>query len=52
MPSTSQRRIDREISQHRVGAGGEPLGEPTATPSGILERMPDDLRRKLPDDVV
>jgi putative transposase len=52
MPSTSQRRIDREISQHRVGAGGEPLGEPTAPPSEILDQMPDEIRRKLPDEVV
>jgi putative transposase len=52
MPSTDQRRIDREISQHRVGAGGEPLGEPLAPSSGILDRMPDEIRRKLPDDVV
>jgi putative transposase len=52
MPSTDQRRIDREISQHRVGAGGEPLGEPTAPPSGILDQMPDEIRRTLPDEVV
>jgi putative transposase len=52
MPSTDQRRIDRGISQHRVSAGGEPPGEPTAPPSGILDRMPDEIRRKLPDEVV
>jgi putative transposase len=52
MPSTDQRRIDREISQHRVGAGGEPSGEPSAPPSGILDQMPDEIRRKLPDEVV
>jgi putative transposase len=28
------------------------LGETPATPSGILDNVPDDLRRKLPDDVV
>jgi putative transposase len=37
---------------NRVGAGGEPLGEPTAPPSEILERMPDEIRRQLPDEVV
>jgi hypothetical protein len=52
MPSTSQRRIDQGMSQHWVGAGGEPLGEPTAPPSGILDQMPDEIRRKLPDEVV
>jgi len=30
---------------------GEPPGEP-APPPGILERVPDDLRRHLPDEVV
>jgi putative transposase len=52
MPSTDQRRIDRGVSQPRVGAGGEPPGEPTAPPSEILDRMPDEIRRKLPDEVV
>jgi putative transposase len=52
MPSTDQRRIDREISLTRVGAGGEPSGEPTAPSSEILDQMPDEIRRKLPDEVV
>src|ERR1700684_3222857 len=34
------------------GAGGEPLGETPATPSEILRDVPDDIRRKLSDDVV
>src|SRR5690242_7011265 len=33
------------------GGAGEPPGEP-APPSGILESVPDDLRRQLPDEVV
>jgi putative transposase len=33
-----------------VGAG-EPLGEP-ARPPGILERLPDEMRKKLPDELV
>jgi len=33
------------------GGAGEPPGEP-APPSGILESVPDDLRRRLPDEVV
>ncbi len=51
MPST-ERSFDSARGSHPVGAGGEPLGETPATPSGILDQMPDDLRRKLPDDVV
>ena len=35
---------------NRVGAG-EPIGEP-APPPGILEAMEDDLRSKLPDELV
>jgi putative transposase len=53
MPSTtSKRSIDRARVSNPEGAGGEPLGETLATPSGILEAMPDELRRKLSDDVV
>ena len=32
-----------------LGGAGEPLGEPAPAP-GILESVPDDLRRQLPDD--
>jgi putative transposase len=52
MPSTFKRSIDRARVSSSEGAGGEPLGEPPATPSEILRDMPDDLRGKLPDDVV
>src|SRR3984885_39738 len=51
MPTT--RRVD-PVVRARVfdrGGAGEPPGEP-APPSGILENVPDDLRRQLPDDVV
>jgi putative transposase len=37
---------------HPEGAGGEPLGETPATPSEILDQMPDEIRRKLPNEVV
>ena len=51
MPSTKEKySSERARVSNRVGAG-EPLGEP-APPPGILERVPDDLRRQLPDDVV
>jgi hypothetical protein len=53
MPSTTSRKsLDRASFSGPGGAGGEPLGEPPAPPPGILERVPDDLRRQLPDDVV
>ena len=52
MPSTTKRSIDRARVSNSEGAGGEPLGETPATPSEILSDMPDDLRGKLPDDVV
>jgi putative transposase len=34
------------------GAAGEPLGESAATPSEILDSVPDRIRRQLPDEVV
>jgi hypothetical protein len=53
MPSTTSRKsLDRASFSGRRGAGGEPLGEPTAPPPGILERVPDDVRRQLPDEIV
>src|SRR5947199_10028662 len=51
MPTTREKNsIQRARVPHRPGAG-EPPGEP-APPPGILDSVPDDLRRKLPDDVV
>src|SRR6476660_3111196 len=51
MPSTPEvHSVVRASASSRVGAG-EPLGGP-APPPGILESVPDDLRRQLPDDVV
>ena len=52
MSATTKRSIDRARVLNSGGAGGEPLGETQATPSEILSDMPDDLRGKLPDDVV
>jgi putative transposase len=53
MPSTTRRKsLDRASFSGPGGAGGEPPGEPPAPPPGILEHVPDDLRRQLPDDVV
>ena len=52
MPSTTDRKIVRASALNRVGAGGEPLGEPTAPPPGILDRLPDEMRDKLPDELV
>src|SRR5246500_759930 len=53
MPSTTSRKsLDRASFSGPGGAGGEPLGEPPAPPPGILESVPDDIRRQLPDEVV
>ena len=38
-----EREVPRAASvSNRVGAGGSPLGETTAPPPGILERLPGD----------
>src|SRR5690348_11105533 len=51
MPSTKEKySSERARVSNRPGAG-EPPGEP-APPPGILDRVSDDLRRQLPDDVV
>src|SRR5215472_3911166 len=51
MPSTKEKySSERARVSNRPGAG-EPPGEP-APPPGMLERVPDDLRRQLPDDLV
>src|SRR5579872_5119297 len=52
MPSTTQEILDRASFSNTSGAGGEPLGETTAPPPGILERLPDGMRDKLPDELV
>ena len=51
MPSSSQKnQLDVDSGPDRDGAG-EPLGE-SAPPPGILERLPDEMREKLPDELV
>ena len=52
MPSTTnkEKSLERAIGLEPYGAG-EPLGEP-APPAGILERLPDEMREKLPDELV
>src|SRR5579862_417193 len=53
MPSTTSRKsLDRASFSSPSGAGGEPLGEPPAPPPGILEGVPDEIRRALPDEVI
>jgi putative transposase len=52
MPSTEKKFIDRATVSVRDGAGGEPLGEPPAPPFGMLERLPDEMRQMLPDELV
>src|SRR5689334_16455055 len=53
MPSTKEKSSSRSARvSDLVGAAGEPPGEPPAPPPGILERVPDDLRGQLPDELV
>src|ERR1700733_10597186 len=51
MPSSTERRINQSVIGREPGGVGEPLGEPAPRP-GILERVPDDIRRLLPDEVI
>jgi putative transposase len=52
MPTTKEKKITSERGFSTYGAGGEPPGEPPAPPPGILESVPDEIRRQLPDEVV
>jgi len=52
MPSASEKSLVPATGPDRVGAGAEPFGEATAPPPGILDRLPDEIRRKLPDELV
>jgi hypothetical protein len=52
MPSSSNDHLIESGSRFSVGVGaGEPSGE-TAPSPGILDRVPDEIRRQLPDEVV
>src|ERR1700733_8136818 len=51
MPSSTERRINQSVLGPSRSGVGEPLGEP-APPPGILDRVPDDIRRLLPDEVI
>jgi putative transposase len=52
MPTSSNDHLIESGSRFSVGVGaGEPPGE-TAPPPGILDRVPDEIRRQLPDEVV
>ena len=53
MPSTKEKNsIQRARVSDLPGVGGEPPGEPPTPPPRILDSVPDDIRRQLPDDVV
>ena len=52
MPSITNRSFESARVSNSGGAGGERLGEPSATWSEIVDRMPDEIRRRLPDEVV
>src|SRR5579859_3368503 len=51
MPSTTERRINQSVLGPDRGGAGEPPGEPAPRP-GILDRVPDDIRRLLSDEVI
>jgi putative transposase len=51
MPSIQEKKKLFERGRSDLYGAGEPLGA-TAPPRGILDRMGDDLRSKLPDEVV
>ena len=48
MPSIKERKDHSVSVSSPYGAGGEP----PAAPPGILQGVPDEIRRRLPDDVV
>ena len=52
MPSITDRRSVSASVLDREGAGSEPLGELTAPPPGMLDEVSDEMRRKLPDELV
>ena len=51
MPSTTEKQSSQSVIRSDLSGAGEPLGEP-APPPGILDRVPDEVRRQLPDEVV
>jgi len=51
MPSTKDQKFNQSELVSDLYGAGEPLGE-SAPPPGILDRMPDEIRRQLPDSVI
>jgi putative transposase len=51
MPTTKEKNPLQRATVPDLYGAGEPPGEP-APPPGILESVPDDIRRQLPDEVV
>ena len=51
MPATKRKSIPFQPASSDLGGAGEPLGEPAPSP-GILEHVPDRIRRQLPDEVI
>ena len=51
MPSTQEEKFVVGVDPQIRSGAGEPLGEP-APPPGILDRVPEDIRRLLPDEVI
>jgi hypothetical protein len=51
MPSITEGRINQSVLGAEQDGAGEPPGESAPRP-GILDRVPDDIRRLLPDEVI
>src|SRR5437588_6450920 len=51
MPTTKEKNSIQRATVSNRGGAGEPLGEPAPSP-GKLERLPDEMREKLPDELV
>jgi putative transposase len=54
MPSSTAKKkfSDRECSADPGGAGGLPSGEPAAPSPELVERLPDEVRGGLPDELI
>jgi hypothetical protein len=51
MPSTEEKKSFQRVGVSDLSGAGGPPGE-RAPPPGILDRVPDEIRPQLPDDVV
>jgi len=54
MPASTEKNLafERARASNPMAAGAEPVGEATAASPGILERLRDEMRAKLPDELL